>query len=159
MWTASVGIAKTQKGTMLIPAEPDSHRPCEAEGCFAGEPCVKGQRDRRDHGTFELQSFGRVLDVVEVLRLLALKGRQITDGGKQRVAPGHGKLITPPPSADGAREGEGGGCGMGPGVTLRSPPSVLCRPFRAKSIIPSVGVAFATSGSARFAELDARNAR
>ena len=28
--TASVGTAKTQKGTMLIPAEPDSHRPCEA---------------------------------------------------------------------------------------------------------------------------------
>ena len=130
---------------------------------------MKGQRDRRDQGTFELQSFGRVLDVVEVLRLLALQmrpwqshreqGRQITDGGKQRVAPGHGKLITPPPSADGAREGKGGGCGMGTGVTLRSPPSVLCRPFRAKSIIPSVGVAFATSGSARFAELDARNAR
>ena len=28
-----------------------------AEGCFAGEPCVKGQRDRRDQGTSELQSF------------------------------------------------------------------------------------------------------
>ena len=76
---------------------------------------MKGQRDRRDHGTVELQSFGRVLDVVEVLRLLALQmrpwqshreqGRQITDEGKQRVAPGHGKLITPPPSADGARAG------------------------------------------------------
>ena len=38
-------------------------------------------------------------------RLLALKGRQITDGGKQRAAPGYGKLITPPPCADGAREG------------------------------------------------------
>ena len=54
----------------------------------------------------------RVLDVVEVLgvldfpALLALKGRQNTDGGKQRVAPGHGKLITPPPSR---REGGGRG--------------------------------------------------
>ena len=36
----------------------------------------------------------------------ALKGRQITDGGKQRAAPGHGKLITPPPSR---REGGGRG--------------------------------------------------
>ena len=35
----------------------------------------------------------------------ALKGRQITDGGKQRAAPGYGKLITPPPCADGARAG------------------------------------------------------
>ena len=84
---------------------------------------MKGQRDRRDHGTVELQSFGRVLDVVEVLRLLALQmrpwqshreqGRQITDGGKQRVAPGHVKLITPPPCADGAREGEGVAWGRG----------------------------------------------
>ena len=63
---------------------------------------MKGQRDRRDQGTFELQSFWRVFDVVEVLdvldfpRLLALKGRQITDGDKQRVAPDHGKLIKPP---------------------------------------------------------------
>ena len=38
----------------------------------------------------------RVVDVVEVLgvldfpALLALKGRQNTDGGKQRAAPGHG---------------------------------------------------------------------
>ena len=54
----------------------------------------------------------RVLDVVEVLGVLdfparlALKGRQITDGGKQRAAPGHGKLITPPPSR---REGGGRG--------------------------------------------------
>ena len=54
----------------------------------------------------------RVLDVVEVFvvldfpALLALKGRQITDGGKQRAAPGHGKLITPPPSR---REGGGRG--------------------------------------------------
>ena len=42
---------------------------------------------------------------------------------------------------------------MGPGVTLRSPPSVRCRPFRAKSIIPSVGVALATAGSARLRSL------
>ena len=54
----------------------------------------------------------RVLDIVEVLivldfpALLALKGRQITGGGKQRAAPGHGKLITPPPSR---REGGGRG--------------------------------------------------
>ena len=66
------------------------------------------------------------------MRPLALKGRQSTDGGKQRAAPGRGKLITPPPGADGAREGVGGGCGTRPGVTLRSPPSVLCRPFRAR---------------------------
>ena len=65
--------------------------------------------------------------------LLAPTGRQITDGGKQRVAPGRGKLKPPPPCVDGAREGEGGGCGGWPGVTLRSPPSVFCRPFRAKS--------------------------
>ena len=79
--------------------------------------------DQGTEGTkgLESQSFRRVLDVVEVLgavislRLLALhmrpwqshreQGRQITDGGKQRAAPGHGKLITFPPCADGAREG------------------------------------------------------
>ena len=31
---------------------------------------MKGQSDRRDQGTFELQSFERVLDVVEVLVVL-----------------------------------------------------------------------------------------
>ena len=111
-----------------------------AEGCFAGEPCVKGQRDRRDQETFELQSFfgASLMSLRSLLSLissrrLALKGRQITDGGKQRVAPGHGKLITPLPCAVGAREGVKGGCGTGPGVTLRSPPSVLCHPVGAKS--------------------------
>ena len=44
------------------------------------------------------------------MRPLALKGRQITDGGKQRAAPGRGKLITPPlpaPMAQGRGKGEG----------------------------------------------------
>ena len=31
---------------------------------------MEGQRDRRDQGSFELQSFWRVLDVVEVLDVL-----------------------------------------------------------------------------------------
>ena len=49
-------------------------------------------------------AFWRVLDVVEVLGVLdfpalrALKGRQSTGGGKQRAAPGLGKLITPLPT-------------------------------------------------------------
>ena len=75
----------------------------------------------------------RVLEVVEALDFpapLALKGRQITDGGKQRVAPGHGKLITPPPSADGAREGEGGGCGTGPGGHASLTPVCTLSPRR-----------------------------
>ena len=46
------------------------------------------------------------LSLVNAPVAIALKGRQITDGGKQRVAPGHGKLITPPPSR---REGGGRG--------------------------------------------------
>ena len=41
--------------------------------------------------------------------LLAPTGRQSTDGGKQRVAPGRGQLKPPPPCADGARAGAGGG--------------------------------------------------
>ena len=39
---------------------------------------------------------------------IALKGRQITDGGKQRAAPGHGKLITPPPLRRRRQGGVGG---------------------------------------------------
>ena len=82
--------------------------------------------------------------------LLALKGRQITDGGKQRVAPGHGTHNNSPLLGEGQGwgnssfiihhssfiihhsslvQGEGGGW---PGVTLRSPPSVLCRPVGAR---------------------------
>ena len=51
----------------------------------------------------------RVLDVVEVLgvldfpALLALKGRQNTDGGKQRAAPGHGGNKQIPSPREGAR--------------------------------------------------------
>ena len=65
-------------------------------------------------------AFWRVLDVVEVLGVLdfpalrALKGRQSTGGGKQRAAPGRGKLITPPPSR---QRREGGGRGRVVGVT------------------------------------------
>ena len=73
------------------------------------------------------------LESVISQRLLALKGRQITDGGKQRVAPSHGKLITPPSLRQRSKGGVGGGCGTWPGVKLRSPPSVLCRPVGAKS--------------------------
>ena len=58
-------------------------------------------------------------------RLLALKGRQITDGGKQRAAPGCGKLITPPPCADGAREGAGGGWRLSGGYASLTPVCTL----------------------------------
>ena len=82
----------------------------------------------------------RVLDVVEVLgvldfpALLALKGRQITDGGKQRVAPDHGKLITPPPCADGAREGVGGGRRFAGGYASLTPVCTLS-PFQGLIIL------------------------
>ena len=72
-------------------------------------------------------AFWRVLDVVEVLGVLdfpalrALKGRQSTGGGKQRAAPGRGKLITPPPCADGARVGAGGGWRLTGGYASLTP--------------------------------------
>ena len=75
-----------------------------AEGCnpvvcfFAREAqiCVRRDKGTEETKGFELQPFGRVLDVVEVPgvldfpALLALKGRQNTDGGERSVTPGHG---------------------------------------------------------------------
>ena len=55
------------------------------------------------------------------MRPLALKGRQITDGGKQCAAPGRGKLITPPPCADGAREGQEEGVAVERGLRFAHP--------------------------------------
>ena len=65
---------------------------------------------------------------------LALKGRQNTDGGKQRAAPGHGQLITPPPCADGAREGEGGGRRLAGGYASLTPVCTLS-PFQGLIIL------------------------
>ena len=44
----------------------------------ARKPCVKGQSDRRDQGTFELQSFGRVLVVLEFLRPYSVAANHLT---------------------------------------------------------------------------------
>ena len=67
--------------------------------------------------------------------LLALKGRQNTDGGERSVTPDQ-----PPPSPYPlpAPSAQGGGvinlpC---PGATRCLPPSVICRPFRAKRDLP-----------------------
>ena len=75
-----------------------------------------------------LPSDSHLLLLALQMRPLALKGRQITDGGKQRVAPGHGKLITPPPCADGAREGVGGGWRLIGGYASLTPVCILSPP-------------------------------
>ena len=80
-------------------------------------------------------AFWRVLDVVEVLGVLdfpalrALKGRQSTGGGKQRAAPGRGKLITPPPLRHRRREGAGGGRRLTGGYASLTPVCTLS-PFQ-----------------------------
>ena len=78
---------------------------------------AKGQKGPRDEGAsfiiYKSQLAMRVLDVVEVLgvldfpALLALKGRQNTDGGERSVTPG--QLPHPPPSPSLAPTAQGGG--------------------------------------------------
>ena len=59
----------------IPPPEDDGFALAVHVGCFASEPCVKGQRDRRDQGTIQRKPRGeafakRVLDVVEVFGVL-----------------------------------------------------------------------------------------
>ena len=72
------------------------------------------------------------LKKIATFALLALKGRQSTDGGERSVTPGHVPL--PPPAPSLAPSAQGGGvinlpC---PGATRCLPPSVICRPVGAR---------------------------
>ena len=62
--------------------------------------------------------------------LLALKGRQSTDGGERSVTPGHVPPPSPCPLPRDAREGVLLICRKS-GAARCLPPSVICRPFRA----------------------------